>query len=142
VKRWIGTILLIGFFLVSCTSQLVSPETTTDQDQPSLIAGTLIPTLDDLLPSGTTGDVPTQQGTSNCATEEVNQLGASIAQSYDFTTSREVMAWYCSGAEFEDILVALQTEEITGTPAEDMLAMRADGLSWEEIWLMVGLYDS
>jgi alkylation response protein AidB-like acyl-CoA dehydrogenase len=49
------------------------------------------------------------------------------------------MTWFCSGAEFEDILVALQTEDQTGTPAEEMLVMLAEGFTWEEIWLVIGL---
>lgn len=50
------------------------------------------------------------------------------------------MSWFCKGAEFEDIMVALETEELNGTAAEDLLQMRAEGLSWEEIWQVVGFY--
>ena len=76
---------------------------------------------------------------SNCATKDANKMGESIAGSYPFTSTEEVMSWFCQGAEFEDILTALETEEITGTAAEDMLQMRAEGLSWDEIWLVIGL---
>ena len=68
-------------------------------------------------------------------------IGQGIADEYEFTSYNEVMTWFCDGAEFEDILVALQTEELSDTPAEDMLAMLAEGFSWEEIWLVVGLVE-
>ena len=51
------------------------------------------------------------------------------------------MTWFCDGAEFEDILVALETAEQTGASAEEMLIPLAAGLTWEEIWIEVGLSD-
>ena len=58
---------------------------------------------------------------------------------YDLASYDQVMTWFCEGAEFEDILVALETQDVTGEPAGDMLQMLADGLTWDEIWLLVGL---
>jgi hypothetical protein len=82
---------------------------------------------------------PSQEITpSPCVIEGAENIGRSIADSFPFTNTEEVMGWFCEGAEFEDIMVALETEKHTGTIAEDMLAMRAEGLSWEEIWLVVG----
>lgn len=75
----------------------------------------------------------------NCASAEANELGAAIAADYAFTTLEQVMDWFCAGAEFEDILVALETADQTGESAEEMLTMLAAGLSWEEIWQVVGL---
>ena len=49
------------------------------------------------------------------------------------------MTWFCDGAEFEDILVTLETQDVTGEPAEDTLQMLVDGLTWDDIWLLVGL---
>ncbi len=69
----------------------------------------------------------------------VNPIGESIADEYDFVTYDDVMAWFCEGAAFEDIVVALETEALTDTPAEEMLQMLADGFTWEEIWFVVGL---
>ena len=76
---------------------------------------------------------------ANCPGEEINTIGQGIADEYEFASYEEVMTWFCSGAEFEDILVALQTEDQTGTPAEEMLVMLAEGFTWEEIWMVVGL---
>ena len=54
-------------------------------------------------------------------------------------TYDQVMTWFCDGAEFEDILVALETQDVTGEPAEDMLQMLADELTRDDIWLLDGL---
>ena len=54
-------------------------------------------------------------------------------------TYDQAMTWFCDGAEFEDILVALETQDVTGEPAEDMLQMLVDGLTWDDIWLLDGL---
>jgi hypothetical protein len=76
---------------------------------------------------------------AECPGEAINNIGQGIADEYEFASYEEVMTWFCSGAEFEDILVALQTEDQTGTPAEEMLVMLAEGFTWEEIWLVIGL---
>lgn len=75
----------------------------------------------------------------NCGSPEVNDLAESMAQDYDFTSREEIMDWFCSGAEFEDILLALETEAQAGLPAEDALSMLVGGMSWEEIWQDYGL---
>jgi hypothetical protein len=79
------------------------------------------------------------QPEDECPGEERNIIGQGIADEYEFASYEQVMAWFCNGAEFEDILVALQTEEQSGTPAEEMLVWLAEGFTWEEIWLVVGL---
>jgi hypothetical protein len=84
---------------------------------------------------------PVETPEADCPGEEINNIGQGIADEYDFASYEEVMTWFCSGAEFEDILVALQTEDQTGTPTEEMLVMLAEGFTWEEIWLVVGLIE-
>ena len=74
-----------------------------------------------------------------CLGGEINPIASSIATDYAFTSYYEVMVWFCNGAEFVDILTALQTQDVTGIPVEDMLEMLADGFTWDEIWLVVGL---
>ena len=90
------------------------------------------------VPEGTTEEdaaLPT-----NCASPEANALGASTAADYPtLATPEQVMGWFCDGAEFEDILTALETADQTGTLAEEMLQMLAAGMTWEEIWQVVGL---
>jgi hypothetical protein len=75
----------------------------------------------------------------DCLGGEISPIGQSIAEDYEFTDYAEVITWFCNGAEFEDILVALETESQTGTPAEEMLGMLADGFTWDEIWQTIGL---
>jgi len=75
----------------------------------------------------------------DCLGGETSPIGQSIADDYEFASYEEVITWFCNGAEFEDILVALETESQTGNPAEEMLQMLADGFTWEEIWQLAGL---
>jgi hypothetical protein len=100
----------------------------------------------DLVPTNdlsSTADSPSPSGdiTTECPGTEINPIGQSIAEDYSFTTYDQVMAWFCDGAEFEDILVALETEALTDEPAGDMLQMLADGLTWDDVWILVGLED-
>ena len=82
---------------------------------------------------------PTEAASTDCLGGEVSPIAESIAGDYEFTDYTEVVTWFCNGAEFEDILVALETESQTGTPAEDMLQMLAEGFTWDEIWKLTGL---
>ena len=75
----------------------------------------------------------------DCPGTEINRIGASIADEYEFVDYDQVMGWFCEGAEFQDILVALETEDQTGTEAAEMLEMLVDGFSWDEIWEEIGL---
>lgn len=90
-------------------------------------------------PQATLTDVKSVK--AECLSEENNRIAQAIADDYDFTSYQEVMGWFCDGAAFEDILIALQTEELNGISAEEMLEMLSGGLSWEEIWQVIGLTD-
>ncbi len=139
MRRQIILMLLAGFLLVSCAGNAspITPSATPVQSSTS--TGGPIPTVAQGLPVNSATDTPpTAAAVSNCAVAGVDGLGRSIANSYAFTNAEEVLGWYCQGAEFEDILTALETEELNGTAAEDLLKMRAEGLSWDEIWQAVG----
>jgi hypothetical protein len=84
---------------------------------------------------------PLQTTTPDCLEGEVSPIGMSIADEYASVDYNQVITWFCNGAEFEDILVALETETQTETSAADMLQMLADGFSWEDIWKLSGLTD-
>ncbi len=84
---------------------------------------------------------PVETPDAGCPGEEPNTIGQGIADEYEFASYEDLMTWFCNGAEFEDILVALQTEEQSGTPAEEMLVMLAGGFTWEEIWLVGDLIE-
>lgn len=86
-----------------------------------------------------TQSLPQETAAPDCYGAEPNVIGMGIAESFPETTYELVMAWFCDGAEFEDILVALQTERITDFPAGEMLLMLADDWTWDEIWQVTGL---
>lgn len=146
MKQKISFFLLIAFVLAACAPSAQAP---VDAQSPqSVLATEVLPTLDIPIPTltavpPTSTSVPQMLTLSgaDCASADAVKLGQSIADGYAFTNVEEVLTWFCNGAEFEDILVALQTEEITDTPAEDMLALLADGLTWDDIWQAIGLTD-
>ena len=84
---------------------------------------------------------PVETIAPNCLGDEVSPIGQSIAVDYEPVNYEQVMTWFCNGAEFEDILVALETEAQADTSADEMLQMLTDGFTWEEIWQLVGLTD-
>jgi len=139
-KRFLFPILLFTLLVHACTS--LPPEQaipTVPISQPEALEPTLEPTQEtesESVPEATLG-VETEA--SDCLDGEISPIGESIAEDYDFTDYAEVITWFCDGAEFEDILVALETESLIGTPAEEMLQMLADGFTWDEIWQLVGL---
>lgn len=126
------------FLLVSCSNTPGNSADMSDIIHPTVTKGQTSTALTQI-PSVMPAIIPTLQdtGVANCASADINQIGQSIAQPYAFTSGEEVMSWFCEGAEFEDILMALQTEELNGTPAEEMLEMRTQGLSWDDIWLVI-----
>ena len=77
----------------------------------------------------------------NCLGDAISPIGQSIADDYESASYDQIMTWFCNGAEFKDILVALETESQTETLAVEMLQMLADGFTWEEIWIVTGLVD-
>jgi len=84
---------------------------------------------------------PVETAPSNCLGDEVSPIGQSIADDFDTASYEQVMIWFCNGAEFEDILVALETEAVTDSSADEILQMLADGFTWEEIWLLIGFVE-
>jgi hypothetical protein len=145
--RVLFNLLIVAFLVGACAAPTdlaplnptEQPATLTTQTNPIVPTSTSEPDQIEQEPTQTREVQTEETPEANCPGEEINNIGQGIADEYDFTSYEEVMAWFCSGAEFEDILVALQTEDQTGTPAEEMLVMLADGFSWEEIWLVVGL---
>ena len=83
-----------------------------------------------------------QEATSgpDCYGSEIHPVGQSIAKQFEDETSYDqVMVWFCNGALFDDILTALQTEKLSGESANQLLQMQAGGLTWDQIWLEIGL---
>ena len=75
-----------------------------------------------------------------CYPDGIHPIGLSIADQFaEITSYQEVMAWFCNGANFEDILNALVTQEISNVQAEIFLEMIATGNNWDDIWLELGI---
>lgn len=134
--RFLIPMLLVSLLVTACGGQ---PSTPVVQDAPAPVAPQVEPTTESVPESVPEATAVTEPEATDCLGGEVSPIGKSIAVDYEFTSYDEIIAWFCNGAEFEDILVALETESQTGTPAEDMLQMLADGSTWEEIWQFVGL---
>jgi hypothetical protein len=130
------------------------PAPTTDQALPVTPPGEILTTTEGItpptgeaaetqapitLPATAEPDLPGATSGSDCLGDEINPIASSIAADYESTSYTEVMTWFCNGAEFEDILTALMTEDLTGVLAEELLEMLADGFSWDEIWRVIGL---
>ncbi len=122
--------LIIVFFLTACAQTTEAPNTTTDQSQPP---------SQPIAPGSDASSMVTSG--PDCLGPEIHPMGQEIADQFDEATYEDVMTWFCNGAEFEDILVALQTEKDTGELAEDLLKLLAEGQTWEQIWDALGLTD-
>ena len=144
-KRSLLTMLLVILFATACSAQPTMP---VEQDAPTAPASQPEPVEPNPEPAQEIESPSTQEASpevesvaSDCSDGEISLIGQSIAEEYDFTSYEEVIIWFCNGAEFEDILVALETESQTDNSAEEMLQMLADGFTWEEIWQLEGLTD-
>ena len=137
-KRFLFPISLIILLVHACSAppslppKQVAPTSNLSQQKP------VVPTDEPTQPSSEAIQVA-ETVPPDCLGGEVSPIGVSISEDYEFTDYAEVITWFCNGAELEDILVALETESQTGTPAEEMLQMLADGFTWDEIWQLVGL---
>ncbi|MBG0786715.1 MAG: hypothetical protein H0S79_16585 [Anaerolineaceae bacterium] len=129
--------IALALILAGCAGQPTQTAEGVETDSPAALE-TTAPELEATAPAAAEEE---EAAATECPGDEINPLGESIAADYDFASYDQVMAWFCDGAEFEDILVALETQDVTGDPAGDMLQMLADGLTWDDIWLLVGLDD-
>jgi hypothetical protein len=122
------TLLIIAVFITYMTSSACSGQS-----------------MPDLNPEITSAPTPAASLSINtqpdCLGDDINPMGKSIADDYAFANYEQVMTWFCDGAEFEDILVALETELQIEYSAEEMLALLSKGFSWEDIWQHAGIID-
>jgi hypothetical protein len=143
--RFLITTLLIALLVSACSAP---PLPSAEQNVPTAPAsgpGPVEPTpqlTPEIAPEPAQPATPEVETVPpNCLGGAASPIGQSIAEEYESVSYDQVLTWFCNGAEFEDILVALETESQTGIPAEEMLQMLADGFSWEEIWQIIELTD-
>jgi hypothetical protein len=60
-------------------------------------------------------------------------MAAALADKYGVTTDW-VMGYFCNGYGMGEIMLALKTNQINGADAETLLAQRAEGQGWGNIW--------
>ena len=142
--RYIILTPIILLLITACSVAAGSPVEPESLDKPTEVQSNNAPVVETTVPAETLQPIeattsPVETASPNCLGEEISPIGQSIADDYDSVTYEQVITWFCNGAEFEDILVALETEEQTDTSANEMLKMLADGFTWEEIWQLVGL---
>jgi hypothetical protein len=66
-------------------------------------------------------------------------VAAGIAETYGMEYG-QVLAWFCDGGfGFGQIMLALMTQEQTGGSADELLARRAGGEGWGQIWISLDL---
>ena len=80
---------------------------------------------------------PTENPETNCSSLNPHPMAEGMAEQFDVTYD-EVMTWYCDGAAFSDILLALETELVVDQTPEELLSMLEDS-TWEEIWVELGV---
>lgn len=120
-KHILVAFLLTILLTTACNSSNIETDVIADQNVPQ-----------ETLPSAETA-------APNCLGDEVSLIGESIADEYESASYEQIMTWFCNGAEFEDILIALETAEQTDTQVDEMLKMLANDFTWDEIWQSIGL---
>lgn len=78
-----------------------------------------------------------------CITPDAQHpVAARLAKTYGVTYD-QVMKWFCEdGYGFGQIAMALQTSKLTGDTVDALLAQRAEGKGWGNIWKEKGLVRS
>ena len=134
MKHLCKWVIVLTIFLSACEAD--QPVIQTQVPSPATVIPVLTPTLSEEM---TVVEIPAvaAEAIAPCPGEEINKIGQAIVEDFEDVEYDEVMYWFCEGASFEDILVALETETVSGTLAEDMLLMLVDGYTWDEIWFLV-----
>jgi hypothetical protein len=65
--------------------------------------------------------------------EEPHPFGTLLAERYE-TDYATLQAWFCGGFGWGQVMLALQTSEITGGDPGALLELRSGGAGWGEIW--------
>lgn len=71
-------------------------------------------------------------------TETPHPFGARLAERYN-TEYATLQTWFCEGFGWGQIMLALETGQLTGNEAESFLAARSEGQGWGQIWKELGL---
>jgi len=80
---------------------------------------------------------PTENPETNCSSLNPHPLAESITEQFEVSYD-QVMTWYCDGAAFSDILLALETVDLVDESVEELLSM-VENMTWDEIWQELGV---
>ena len=132
--------LLLVLFLTGCGTETLKSAQNLPQEE-----GIAEESGEEILASGSEGEVtedesqvePTENPETNCSALNPHPMAEGMAETFEVSYD-QVMTWYCDGAAFSDILLALETVELVDISAEELLIMVED-LTWEEIWQDLGV---
>jgi hypothetical protein len=135
MKRAILLLSLAGMGLLAACGATPPPET-----GPAVEEATSAPAEQTQPENSPEGNTPAATNAPTCYPEGDHPIAVSMAAQYSAITDyAEIMGWFCAGAEFEDILNALVTEELVGADPEALLVRIASGASWDQLWLELGI---
>lgn len=140
---WFVTLLLVVVVGLAACGRLTNPgiqPTPAEETHSSFEMDGDEKTAETPPPSSEEGNTPEAESV-DCPGEERNAIAESIIEKYPEVSYDRVMTWFCDGAEFEDILLALLTGRLSDADPEDMLEDIAAGITWDEIWEELNLTD-
>jgi hypothetical protein len=72
-------------------------------------------------------------------TEDLHPVAGALAETYE-TNLEQIMGWFCEESfGFGQIMLALQTAKMEEADAAELLARRAGGEGWGQIWVDMGV---
>jgi hypothetical protein len=78
-------------------------------------------------------DIPLNTGYYCTQSEVPHPFGARLAETYEVEYAT-LQGWFCDGFGWGQVMLALQTGEITGEDPEALLELRRGGSGWGQIW--------
>jgi hypothetical protein len=88
--------------------------------------------------SATDGEGEGPSESHYCTTDEVHPFGARLAATYAVDPAL-LQGWFCDGFGWGQIMLALQTGQVTGNDPSILLAERQNGSGWGDIWQQLKL---
>ena len=123
--KTIGLVLISAVLLTACGAAAVETDRTPGAQRTKPVATAT---------QGSTAQETEAPATAPTCTEtNPHPMGESISAKYEVRYA-EVMTWFCGGASFDDILLALETRKATDAPVETLLE-RAEEVGWDEVWV-------
>jgi hypothetical protein len=114
---------------ITVTPTITTTPTVTVTATPTVTVTPTITATPTITPTVTATPTP---GGTDCTGADPHPHGTTLADLFD-VPYEEIMGWFCSGFGFGEIVLAYSLSDQTGTPVEEIFAMRDDGLGWGQI---------